>query len=144
MEILPEPIQDKIDINIHDLKFVDTLNVVKHLFDGDIELKPDEDTNTITSTDISQSDVESEFSSETSFNHSSDIETEQYIFEYREFTCASPLVNNISTIDQTLQVTCNNKIIIVLTNDCEYCFDEMFSGITANRRPSVRKTSKTN
>ena len=66
MDNLPEIVRDKININIHELKFVDTLNVVKHLFDDDIELIPNEETNTITPTDISQSDVETEFSSETS------------------------------------------------------------------------------
>ena len=138
MESLPEILQDKINLNIHELKFVDTLNVVKHLFDDDIELKPlEDDINTITP--IEQSDIESEPSSETSINHASDIETEQYIFEYRQFICASPLINNISTINQTFQVTSNNKIIIDLTNDCEYCFDEMFSGVTSNCRPSKWK-----
>ena len=138
MEHLPEVIQHKINLNIHELKFVDTLNVVKHLFDDDIELKPlEDDINTITPPE--QSDIESESSSETSINHTSDIETQQYIFEYRQFICASPLINNISTINQTFQVTSNNKIIIDLTNDCEYCFDEMFSGIASNRRPSKWK-----
>jgi len=135
MEHLPEVIQHKINLNIHELKFVDTLNVVKHLFDDDIELKPlDDDINTITP--IEQSYIESESSSETSINHASDIDTQQYIFEYRQFICASPLINNISTIQQTVELTSNNKIIIDLTNNCEYCFDEMFSGITSNCRPS--------
>ena len=90
MARLPEKNQDKININIHELKFVDTLNVVKHLFDDDIEMTPDEDTNTITPTDISQSDVETEFSSETSFDrfiHDNDIEMDRDIFEYRRYVC---------------------------------------------------------
>jgi len=106
MESLPEVIQNKINLNIHESKFVDTLNVVKHLFDDDIEPKPfEDDNNTITPTE--QSDVESESSSEMSINHSSDIETEQFIFENRQFICASPLVNNVSTITNhyKLQVT---------------------------------------
>ena len=57
MESLPEILQDKINLNINELKFVDTLNVVKHLFDNDMELRPfEDDLNTITPTDISQSD----------------------------------------------------------------------------------------
>ena len=67
MESLPEVIQDKINLNIHELKFVDTLNLVKHWFDDDIELKPNEDANTITP-DISVSDVETEFNDTTSFD----------------------------------------------------------------------------
>ena len=61
------------------------------------------------------------------------------VSEYRQFVCASPLINNISTLQQTLEVTSKNKIIIDLTNDCEYCFDELFSGIISHRRPSIWK-----
>ena len=118
------------------------LNVVEHLFDDDIELIPNEDTNTITPTDISQSDVETEFSSETSFDrfiHDNDIEMDRDIFEYRRCVCAAPLINNITAIQQTVKVTHNNKILIDLTNDCEYCFDELFSGIKSFCRPSCWK-----
>ena len=81
MDRLPETIQDIINLNIHEIKFADTLNVVKHLFDDDVELTPfEDDTNTITPTDMTISDVESEFSSEMSFNHASDIEMERDIF----------------------------------------------------------------
>ena len=60
MDRLPETVQDRINLNIHELKLVDALNVVKHLFDDDTELTPYEGTNTITPTDISVSDVEAE------------------------------------------------------------------------------------
>ena len=82
MDNLPEIIQDKINLNIHELKFVDTLNVVKQLFGDHIELMPDEDTNTISPTDISQSDAETYFSSVEScdlFTHNNNIEMKCYI-----------------------------------------------------------------
>ena len=81
MESLPEVLQDKINLNTHELKFVDTLNVVKHLFDDDVQLPPfDDDTNTITPTDMTISDVENEFSSGMFIGHGSDIEMERDIF----------------------------------------------------------------
>ena len=42
MDKLPEVIQDKIKLNNHELKFVDTLNVAKQRFDDDVELTPDQ------------------------------------------------------------------------------------------------------
>ena len=74
------------------MNFVDTLNVVKQLFDDDIELTPAEETSTSTPTDISLSDVENEFI-ETSFErfiHDNDIEIDRDVFEYRRFVEATP------------------------------------------------------
>ena len=53
--------------------------------------------------------------------------------------CATPLINNISTIQQIVEVTNNNKFLIDLINDCEYCFDELFRGIKSFCRPSCWK-----
>lgn len=62
MESLPDVLQDKINLNVHELKLVDTLNVVKQLFDDDIELTPADDSSTVAPTNISISDIDSEFS----------------------------------------------------------------------------------
>ena len=47
METLPEVLQDEITLNIHEQKFVDTLNVIKQLFDNDTELIPPGDPSTV-------------------------------------------------------------------------------------------------
>ena len=145
MDSLPEALQDKLNPNLHELKFVDTLNAVKQLFDDDIELTPAEETSTSTPTDISLSDVENEFI-ETSFErfiHDNDIEIDRDVFEYSQCVEAAPLMNNISTIQQTQVVTNNIKILIDVTNDCRYCFDELFSGIKSFCRPSIWKKVET-
>ena len=141
MESLPDVLQDKINLNVHELKFVDTLNVVKQLFDDDVELIATYDASTITPTNISISDIESEFS-DTSFDRilsDNDIEEDREVFELRQFVEAQCLINNISPVEQTHVLTYNNKILIDLTNDCRYCFDELFSDIKSFCRPSIWK-----
>ena len=89
MDLLLETIQDKINLNIHELKFVDTLNIVNQLFDDDLELKPNEDSNTIAPTDISVSYVETESIDTTSFDsfiHDNDIEV--YVYMNTGDSCA--------------------------------------------------------
>ena len=122
MDNLPEVLQYKINSNIHELNFVDTLNFVKQLVDADVELTPTEDTNTTTLIDISVSYVEAEFT-ETSFDslrHVNGIETLRDVFEYRRVVEATPLTNNTSTAQQTQPVTSTNKILIDLTTDDIY------------------------
>jgi hypothetical protein len=117
MDNLPEVLQYKINSNIHELNFVDTLNFVKQLVDADVELTPTEDTNTTTLIDISVSYVEAEFT-ETSFDslrHVNGIETLRDVFEYRRVVEATPLTNNTSTAQQTQPVTSTNKILIDLS-----------------------------
>ena len=123
METLPDVLQDTINLNFHELKFVDTLSVVKQLFDDDVELAT-KGASAITPTAISISDIESEFS-DTSF----DIEEYRETIELRQFIDAQCLINNISPGVQTQVLTYNNKILIDLTNDCQYCFDELFGDI---------------
>jgi len=146
MENLPEVLQDKINLNVHELKFVDTLNVVKQIFDDDVELAPLDDASTTDPTNISISDIDSEFSDtptemiERFFNNNDEIEDEdRCLFELRQFVEASSLINNISPVRQTQFITNNNKILIDLTDDCEYCFDELFSDIKSFCRPSTWK-----
>jgi len=146
METLPEVLQDKINLNVHELKFVDTLNVIKQLFDDDIELTPADDSSTIAPTNISISDIGSEFSDtpteilhERFSNLNDDIEEDAYIFALRQFVEARSLINNISTLEQTQVFTYNRKILIDLTDDCQYSFDELFSDIKSFCRPSTWK-----
>ena len=61
------------------------------------------------------------------------------MFELRQFVEDQCLINNISPVEQTHVLTYNNKILIDLTNDCRYCFDELFSGIKSLCRPSIWK-----
>lgn len=72
-------------------------------------------------------------------NINEDIEEDACIFELRQFVEAQPLINNISPIEQTLVLTYNNKILIDLTDDCQYSFDELFSDIKSFCRPSMWK-----
>ena len=142
MESLPEVLQDKINLHVHELKFVDTLNVVKQLFGDDIELTPADDSSTVAPTNISISDIDSEFSDTPTevwhdrfSNINEDIEEDAYIFELRQFVEAQPLINNISPIEQTQVLTNKNKILIDLTYDCQYSFDELLSGVKSLCRP---------
>ena len=140
MENLPEVIVDKIYHDVHELKFIDTLNVVKQLFDDDMELKPNnEDTSTLTPTDISISDIETEFSD----TDDDDSYTDDRV-QLMRFLHSQILINNISTIDQTQIITENNKILIDLTDDCKYSYDEFFSDINSFCRPSVWKHIESN
>ena len=148
MESLPEVLQDKINLNVHELKFVETLNVVKQLFDDDIELTPADDSSTVAPTNISISDIDSEFSDTPTevwhdrfSNINEDIEEDAYIFELRQFVEAHPLINNIPPIEQTHVLTYNNTILIDLTDDCQYSFDELFSDVKSFCRPSTWKQS---
>ena len=71
-------------------------------------LKPHEDSNTIAPTDISVSDVETEIVDTTSFDSfidDNEIAMDGDIYEYGQFMCATPLINNISTVQQTVEVT---------------------------------------
>ena len=145
MESLPDELRGKIHLIVHELKFIDTLNVVKQLFCDDTELI--HDSSTVAPTNISISDIDSEFSDTPTemwrgrfSNLNDDIEEDAYIFELRQFVEAQPLINNISPIEQTKVRTCNNKILIDLTDDCRYCFDELFSDIKSFCRPSVWKS----
>ena len=58
MEKLPEVLQDKINLHVHELKFTKTLNLINQLFDDDVELIFTDDFNTNEPTDISLSDIE--------------------------------------------------------------------------------------
>ena len=57
------------------------------------------------------------------------IEKEAYIFDVRRFVEAPPLINNISPIEQTQVLTYNNKILLDLADDCQYCVNELFTAI---------------
>ena len=54
---LPEVLQDTINLNAHELKFADTLKVVKQLFDDDIELTPADDSSTAVSARVGTTGV---------------------------------------------------------------------------------------
>ena len=60
------------------------------------------------------------------------------------FMSSRALINNISPIQQTPIITCNNNILLDFTNNCKYCFDELFSDIKSFCRSSVWKTLEDN
>ena len=47
------------------------------------------------------------------FIHNNHIDMDRDVYEYRQFVCAPPLINDISTLQRTLEVTSNNKVIII-------------------------------
>ena len=142
MENLPEVLVDKIYHNVHELKFSETLTVVSQLFDDDLELKPDnDDVSTLTPTDISISDIETEF------NDTDDDDDDNYTddrLQLMRVLNSQILINNVSAIDQTQIITENNKILVDLTDDCKYTYDEFFSDVKSFCKPSVWKHIESN
>ena len=139
--ILPEVIVDTIYHNVHEIKFSETLTVVNQLFDDDVELKPDnDDASTLTPTDISISDIETDF---TDTDDDDDSYTHDRL-QLMRFLNSQILINNIATIDQTKIITENSKILIDLTDECKYTYDELFSDINSFCRPSAWKHIESN
>ena len=143
MESLPDVLVDTIYHNVHEIKFSETLGVVKQLFDDDIELKPyNDEASTLTPTDISFSDIETEFN-DTDDDDDSYTDYTNDRLQLMRFLNSQILINNVSALDQTKIITENNKILIDLSDDCKYTYDEFFSDVKSFCKPSVWRKIET-